>query len=70
MMNLVEKIDRAIEERALKTGAMGSESVDVAIQLTEEEKEIFKTIDKYDNEHYFWSFDDDNTLSISYREEV
>lgn len=69
MNSLIEKIDRAIEEKAMKTGRMGTESVSVSLDLTVEEIDTFDNIDKYDNEHYWWEFEG-NTLNISYTEDV
>lgn len=70
MMNLVERIDRAIEEKAMKTGAMGTENVSVELKLTDEEVVAFKEIEKYNDVHYFWSIEDENVLAITYTEEV
>lgn len=41
MEELIRKIDRAIEEKQIRTGAMGTESVTVFIRLTKEEEELF-----------------------------
>lgn len=69
MKELQEKIDRAIDQEAMKTGAMGTEQVRVTLELTDEEVKVFHSMDKYDNEHYFWEFED-NELTITYTEEV
>ena len=37
----MNKIDRALEEKMMKTGATGTETVTVKINLTEKEKEEF-----------------------------
>lgn len=66
---LERKIDRAIEKAAMKTGKMGTESVTVEISLTTGEIEEFRNLEKYDSEHYFWEIED-NTLRISYTEEI
>ena len=66
---LERKIDRAIEKTAMKTGKMGTEPVTVEISLTTGEIEEFRSLEKYDNEHYFWEIED-NTLRISYTEEI
>ena len=66
---LERKIDRAIEKAAMKTGKMGTESVTVEISLTTGEIEGFRNLEKYDSEHYFWEIED-NTLRISYTEEI
>lgn len=68
MKELFEKIDKAIEKKAMKTGAMGTETVSVQLDLTDEEKEIFLNENKCD-EHYYWEFDG-NTLSIDYTEDL
>ena len=66
---LERKIDRAIEKEAMKTGKMGTEPVTVKMALTSEEIEEFRSLEKYNNEHYFWEIED-NTLRISYTEEI
>jgi len=66
---LMERIDQEIEKKMMDTGRMGSETVTVEIHLSNEEKEMFRDIEKYDSEHYFWEFND-NELNISYTEEV
>ena len=69
MDRLMERIDREIERKMMDTGRMGTETVTVSMNLTDEEKDLFHGIDKYDSEHYFWEFDG-NELTISYTEEV
>ena len=66
---LERKIDQAIEKEAMKTGKMGTEPVTVEMTLTSGEIEEFRNLEKYDNEHYFWEIED-NTLRISYTEEI
>lgn len=66
---LERKIDRAIEKAAMKTGKMGTEPVTVEMALTSEEIEEFRNLEKYDSEHFFWEIED-NTLRISYTEEI
>lgn len=66
---LIERIDKEIEKKMMATGAMGSETVSVFVDLTDEEKELFYDIDKYDGKHYSWDFDG-NELCISYTEDV
>lgn len=66
---LIKKIDRAIEEKALKFGIMGTEQCTVELPVTEKEKEIFYNIEKYGASNYDWSMGE-NTLYISYTEEV
>lgn len=69
MDRLIERIDREIERKMMDTGRMGTETVTVSMNLTDEEKDLFHGIDKYDSEHYFWELDE-NELTISYTEEV
>lgn len=69
MERLMERIDETIEKEQMRTGASGAELVRVEITLTDEEKELFQDIDKYDSEHYFWEIEE-NKLLISYAEEV
>lgn len=66
---LINRIDKALEEKAMKFGYMGTERVFVELHLSPEEKDAFKKITKYDSEHYFWEIEDD-LLYISYTEEV
>lgn len=69
MDRLMERIDREIERKMMDTGRMGTETVTVSMNLTDEEKDLFHDIDKYDSEHYFWELDE-SELTISYTEEV
>ena len=69
MDRLMERIDREIERKMMDTGRMGTETVTVSMNLTDEEKDLFNGIDKYDSEHYFWELDE-NELTISYTEDV
>lgn len=66
---LMERIDREIYNGIVKTGHMGTETVIVSLTLSDEEKKLFLEMDKYDSEHYFWEFEE-NELTISYTEEV
>lgn len=66
---LERKIDRAIEKEAMKTGKMGAEPVTVEMTLTSGEIEEFRNLEKYDSKNYFWEVED-NTLRISYTEEI
>ena len=63
----MKKIDEAILKKMMESGAMGTETVTVRIDLTAEEKEAFINCEKYDSENYFWEFEN-NTLIISYTE--
>ena len=69
MDRLMERIDKAIEKEIMYTGRMGTETVTVSMNLTDEEKDLFHGIDKYDSEHYFWELGE-SELTISYTEEV
>lgn len=62
----MKKIDNAIEKKMMESGAMGTETLTVKIQLTDEEKEEFLKFINYEK-NYFWEFDG-NTLIISYTE--
>lgn len=66
---LERKIDQAIEKEAMKTGKMGTEPVTVEMALTSGEIEEFRNLEKYDSKNYFWEVED-NTLRISYTEEI
>lgn len=68
-MKGMQKIDRAIEEKMMQYGKMGTEPVDVEIKLTPEEKEEFLNCEKYNSCNYSWGFEGDN-LIISYVEET
>ena len=65
----MKKIDKAIEQKMMKFGIMGTEMVTVEINLTPEEKEEFLNCEKYDSGNYSWEFEG-NTLVISYTEET
>lgn len=66
---LERKIDQAIEKETMKTGKMGTEPVTVEMTLTSGEIEEFRNLEKYDSKNYFWEVED-NTLRISYTEEI
>lgn len=66
---LERKIDQAIEKESMKTGKMGTEPVTVEMTLTSGEIEEFRNLEKYDSKNYFWEVED-NTLRISYTEEI
>ena len=66
---LERKIDQAIKKEAMKTGKMGTEPVTVEMTLTSGEIEEFRNLEKYDSKNYFWEVED-NTLRISYTEEI
>ena len=65
----MNKIDKAIENEMMESGAMGTEPVMVKINLTDIEKDEFLNCEKYDSKNYWWEFDG-NTLVISYTEET
>jgi hypothetical protein len=69
LIKLIKRIDKAIENKVMKTGSMGTETVPVSLLLTDEEKKLFLHIDKYDCEKYNWSFEG-NKLDIFYTEEI
>lgn len=65
MKTLRGKIERAIEEKAMKHGIMGTESCTVTLKLTDAEKEEFGSFAL--DEHYWWEIDG-NELTITYTE--
>lgn len=66
----MKKIDRAIEQKMMKFGIMGTEMVTIEINLTPEEKEEFlNDCEQYNSRNYSWEFEE-NTLIISYQEET
>lgn len=69
MDTLEQRIDNTIDKEAMKTGKMGTEAVTATLTLTEEEKAVFREMDKYDSKHYFWEIEG-NELHISYTEDV
>lgn len=69
MKNIIEKIKEAIEIEKIKTGKMGSEVVSATIRMTDEELDIFKSIDFFDSENYNWEIEDNN-LTINYTEDI
>ena len=56
-----------MENKALKTGAMGKENVSITLTLTDEEKKEFLSIDL--GENYSYSLEG-NILDIIYSEEI
>jgi hypothetical protein len=68
MKTLKEKIERAIDKKALKHGIMGTESCTVTLTLTDAEKAEFLNLDDFDSNNYWWEFDG-NELTITYTEE-
>ena len=66
---VMNKIDKTIEKKMMESGAMGTESVTVKIELTDTEKEEFLNCEKYDSKNYWWEFDG-NALKITYTEKV
>ena len=69
MRELIEMIERAIEREIERKGAIGTESVSVKLELTDEELDIFRNIDLFDTENYAWEIEDNN-LYITYTEEI
>jgi len=60
-------IDCELQKKALKNGTMGTESVSIDIELTEEQLQEFYQINFSDN--YFWELNQ-NVLSITFKEEI
>lgn len=68
MNALIEKIDTAIEHKAMNTNRMGTEPVTVVLVLTDAERDTFYHIKKYDSNHYSWELNG-NELAIRYMED-
>ena len=67
MTTAVERLERAIEEKRMATGAMGTEVTSVTIKVTKEEiDEIIEAIEG--NEHYNWEFEEDE-ITVTYTEQ-
>lgn len=62
-----QRINRSIEEKAMKHGIMGTEAVNVSLELTSGEIKEFEGL--YFDEHYNWEFEG-NTLYLSWTEEL
>lgn len=57
MTTAVERLERAIEEKRMAIGAMGTEVTSVTIEATKEEvDEIIEAIEG--NEHYNWELEE------------
>ncbi len=69
MDKLIQKIDSAIEKEMARTGKMGTESVSVRILCSDEEKQVFEEIEKYDSENYWWEWEGQH-LIITYTEVI
>lgn len=71
---LFEKIKNDIEQKMLNEGIMGTESCNISINITEEEREIFvESVDDEFDEHYYYDIEEgknNNTLYVSYTEEI
>lgn len=66
---LENKINSIVEQNIMSLGKMGTETVSSKIHLSDEEIEIFKSIDTFDSENYFWEIEG-NVLYLDYTEEV
>lgn len=67
MTTAVERLERAIEEKRMATGAMGTEVTSVTIEATKEEvDEIIEAIEG--NEHYNWELEEDG-ITVVYTEQ-
>jgi hypothetical protein len=60
-------IDEQLQKKALRTGAMGTESVSIDIELTDEQLQEFYKINFSDN--YHWEVTD-NIVTITYVEQI
>ena len=63
---LIERIEDAIEEKAMKYGFMGNELINITLTLTDEELDTFKKMD-LDEDHYTFEIEG-NEVTISYIE--
>ena len=66
-MSIKEKIIKEVENKALKTGAIGKENVSITLTLTDEEKKEFLSIELGENYSYTL---EGNTLDVVYSEEI
>lgn len=66
---LISKIDRLVDNKIKASGSMGTESVRVSINLSDDEKMTWRKIDKYDSDNYDWELDG-NELIITYTEDL
>ena len=60
-------IDEKLQKKALKNGAMGTESVSIDIELTDSQFQEFYKINFSDN--YFWEVKG-NIVTITYIEDI
>lgn len=67
MKNLMDRIQQEIDVKAMKSGKMGTERINVTLELTSEEMNEFYKINL--DEHWNWEIES-NTLFISYVEEL
>lgn len=67
MKELKKEIERMVNDEVLRSGAMGTESVTVEIELDEKQQEDFYNIEFKEN--YSWEREGDK-FYISYQEEV
>jgi len=64
---LIERIEEAIEDKQIRYGFMGDETVSITLILTNEELEAFQEID-LDEDHYTFEIEG-NKVTINYTEE-
>jgi hypothetical protein len=67
MKELKERIEREIEKKAMKEGTMGTETVSITMNLTDDEMKEFKKIDF--NNHYGYDIQG-NQVDINYTEDL
>ena len=65
---LTERIEDAIEEKAMKYEFMGNELINITLTLTDEELDTFKKMD-LDEDHYTFEIEG-NEVNIGYMEKV
>ena len=66
---LENKINSIVEQNIMSSGKMGTETVGSKVHLSNEEIEIFKSIDTFNGENFFWEIEG-NILYLDYIEEI
>lgn len=64
---LIERIEDAIEDKQIRYGFMGDETVSITLTFTDEELDTFKKMD-LDEDHYTFEIEG-NEVTINYTEE-
>lgn len=73
-MTIADRIDKELENVITRTGAMGTETVHISLEVTNCDIEKFLSLEKYDSKNYYWSIEKLNdgriVLCVSFTEEV